>query len=36
MWHVPIADGSGIPELQRAFDQMIYFFRRELFEPRHS
>lgn len=30
MWHVPIADGTGIPELQRAFDQMAEFFRRNL------
>ena len=30
MWHVPIADGTGIPELQRAFDQMADFFRRQL------
>jgi len=35
MWHVPIADGTDIPELQRAFDQMVDFFRRQLFEPRH-
>ena len=27
MWHVPIADGSGVPEMQHAFDQMIRFFR---------
>lgn len=30
MWHVPIADGTGIPELQRAFDQLAEFFRRQL------
>ena len=30
MWHVPIADGTGIPELQRAFDLMVDFFRRRL------
>ncbi len=30
MWHVPIADGTGIPELQRAFDQMADFFRQSL------
>jgi acetyl esterase/lipase len=30
MWHVPIADGSGIPELQFAFDEMISFFRQNL------
>ncbi len=33
MWHVPIADGTGIPELQRAFDQMADFFRRHLIGP---
>ena len=30
MWHVPIADGSGVPEMQHAFDQMIEFFRAHL------
>lgn len=30
MWHVPIANETGIPELQRAFDQMVDFFRRQL------
>ncbi len=30
MWHVPIGDNTGIPELQLAFDQMIDFFRRHL------
>jgi acetyl esterase/lipase len=31
MWHVPIAaDGSGVPELQLAFDEMIKFLRRHL------
>jgi acetyl esterase/lipase len=25
MWHVPIADGSGVPELQLAFDELIKF-----------
>lgn len=35
MWHVPIADGTGIPELQRAFDQMTDFFRRRLIGQRN-
>ncbi len=30
MWHVPIGDGSGVPELQLAFDEMIKFFSRHL------
>ena len=31
MWHVPIAaDGSGVPELQHAFDELTSFFRRHL------
>ena len=30
MWHVPIADGSGVPELQHAFDELVKFFRRHL------
>lgn len=30
MWHVPIADGSGVPELQSAYDAMVAFFRRHL------
>jgi acetyl esterase/lipase len=30
MWHVPIANGSGVPELQLAYDEMIKFFRRVL------
>jgi acetyl esterase/lipase len=30
MWHVPIADGSGVPELQLAFDEMVKFLRRNL------
>ena len=30
MWHVPIADGSGIPELQFAFEEMMTFFRQNL------
>ena len=33
MWHVPIADGTGIPELQRAFDQLVDFFRRQMRIP---
>ena len=27
MWHVAIADGSGVPEQQAAFDDMIRFLR---------
>jgi acetyl esterase/lipase len=34
MWHVPIADGSGVPELQLAFDEMIKFFRRHMTESK--
>jgi acetyl esterase/lipase len=30
MWHVPIADGTGVPELQLAFDEMIKFFKRHM------
>ena len=30
MWHVPIADGSGVPELQLAFDELIKFFKQHL------
>ncbi len=30
MWHVPIANGSGVPELQLAYDEMIKFFRQHL------
>ena len=30
MWHVPIADGSGVPELQLAFDEMIKFFKQHM------
>ncbi len=30
MWHVPIGSGSGIPELQLAYDEMIKFFRRHM------
>jgi len=27
MWHVPIANGTGVPELQLAYDEMIEFFK---------
>ena len=30
MWHVPIGNGTGVPELQLAYDEMIKFFRRHL------
>jgi acetyl esterase/lipase len=30
MWHVPISDGSGVPELQLAYDEMVKFFRRHM------
>ena len=30
MWHVPIGNGSGVPELQLAFDEMIKFFKRHM------
>jgi len=30
MWHVPIANGSGVPELQLAYDELIKFLRRHL------
>lgn len=30
MWHVPIAQGSGVPELQLAYDEMIKFFKKHL------
>ena len=30
MWHMAIADGSGVPEEQAAFDDMIRFLRRHL------
>jgi len=30
MWHVPIGDGTGVPELQQAYDEMIRFFERHL------
>lgn len=30
MWHVPIADNTGIPELQIAYDDLIDFYRRHL------
>ncbi len=30
MWHVSIANGSGVPELQLAYDEMIKFFREHM------
>jgi acetyl esterase/lipase len=30
MWHVPISNGSGVPELQMAYDEMVDFFRRHM------
>lgn len=30
MWHVPVGDGSGVPEMQFAFDELIKFFRQNL------
>ncbi len=30
MWHVPISNGSGVPELQLAYDELIKFFRRHM------
>ena len=30
MWHVSVADGSGIPEVQFAFDQVIAFLTKHL------
>lgn len=30
MWHVPIANGTGVPEQQRAYDQLLAFFFRTL------
>jgi len=30
MWHVPIGNGSGVPELQLAYDEMIKFFRQHI------
>ncbi len=30
MWHVPIGDGTGVPELQLAYDEMIKFFKRHM------
>ncbi len=30
MWHVPIANGTGVPELQLAYDEMIKFFKRHM------
>ena len=30
MWHVPIGNGTGVPELQLAYDEMIKYFRRHM------
>ncbi len=30
MWHVAIGHGSGVPELQLAYDEMIKFFRQHM------
>ncbi len=30
MWHVPIGNGSGVPELQLAYDEMIKFFKQQM------
>lgn len=30
MWHVSIGDGTGVPELQQPYDEMIKFFREQL------
>jgi acetyl esterase/lipase len=30
MWHVPIANGTGVPELQLAYDELIKFLKRNL------
>ncbi len=30
MWHVPIGNGTGVPELQLAYDEMIKFFKRQM------
>ncbi len=30
MWHVPIGNGTGVPELQLAYDEMIEFFKRNM------
>ena len=30
MWHVPIGNGTGVPELQLAYDELIKFFKRHL------
>ena len=30
MWHVPIGTGTGVPELQFAYDEMIKFFEQHL------
>lgn len=30
MWHVPIGDATGVPEVQRAYGQLIAFLRKHL------
>ncbi len=30
MWHVPIGNGTGVPELQLAYDEMIKFFKQNM------
>ena len=30
MWHVPVSNGSGVPEEQPAYDEMIKFFERHM------
>jgi hypothetical protein len=30
MWHVPIGNGTGVPELQLAYDEMIEFFKQNM------
>ena len=30
MWHVSIGNGTGVPELQQPYDEMIKFFRPHL------
>ncbi len=32
MWHVPIGNGTGVPELQMAFDELIKFFKLNITE----
>jgi acetyl esterase/lipase len=36
MWHVPIGNGTGVPELQLAYDEMIKFFGRHLGTEREA